>query len=676
MSSSSGSSSSASDDEQPPSSPGSSSSTSDEEQPVAAGVPAEDNHDEVDPIPLEERVDGSTRRAGPGDQRTVYMWSFPHTDREGRAKPGDFTRQTFALVVVEAYSNTGKIVVQWACFLEVHPTSRSELEQHAHFHFIAQTDRPCRWGEIAQYLRTHHRIYASASTSSGRRSYWTAFSYLFTPSLKKPKDDLDNAYVLSPGHEDPPNQLLQRRQGIRRVQPVEVYDTIIQHGLDSVLKLYAFAARQRDAGDVSWLQFCLKQNRRKLKELIESATTMSTASSTLSRMSLSHMDVLISAGQAECICEGHAIPGWQHILYINNIDEAGYIRSVRMLFETGGGKGVNHFYVGDPNTGKTALTRPLLALFGKYAFVKPQVSTTFALQGLIGAQALIWNDFRWPHPPLSWGDMLNVLDNEPFNIAVPKVDGDTDYHWNSEGKENVIAVLTSNVPVVFISGNAVNEMETAAWNERFGKNVWTFRTALASPDKRYKRWFQCTRCYADWVLGGTETQSQGSARDAEGPQLPVSQVPTEPETPAMKRVRSGHGPNSGPNGSGGLVSDGALPVIEEAPPFPISGGASAGSEPEAAAVSQSSTVVPSVAAVVAPQQEGSTAASFEPMRELNTRLKRSGLTATWSDVLSGPSTGTWTCEIRAGAFVGKASAPGKKAARRAAALDYLRLAEA
>ena len=98
----------------------------------------------------------------------------------------------------------------------------------------------------------------------------------------------------------------------------------------------------------------------------------------------------------------------------------------------GGGKGLNHFYIGEPNSGKTALTRPLLALFGKYAFVKPQVQTSFALQGLTGAQAVIWNDFRWPHPPLAWGDLLNMLDNEPFKVAVPKNDGEVDYTWNTE----------------------------------------------------------------------------------------------------------------------------------------------------------------------------------------------------------------------------------------------------
>ena len=74
-----------------------------------------------------------------------------------------------------------------------------------------------------------------------------------------------------------------------------------------------------------------------------------------------------------------------------------------------------------------ALTRPLLALFGQRAFVKPQAGTSFPLAGLIGSDAVIWNDFRWPHPPLAWGDLLNMLDNEAFNIGVPKNDGQKDH---------------------------------------------------------------------------------------------------------------------------------------------------------------------------------------------------------------------------------------------------------
>ena len=412
----------------PPKSSSSSSSSSGTSPRAGAPPSAEPQPepDEVDPVPIEDRVDGTTRAAGPLDQRNVYLWTFSHTSLPNRKSPADFTRQGFARAVLDAYARAGKQVAQWSCFQEVHPLSRSEKEQRKHFHCLVQADRPCRWKEIAQVLRSEYNVYASASTSSSRQSYWFAFTYLFCPSSKKPKEDIDLDYLLSPGHEDPPDRMVQRRQGIRRLQPLEVYKTLLQHGLDTSLKVYAFAARQFAAGDVSWVQYVMKQPPRKLKETITTAFSMATASTTLRLQALTHMGFLREALGTACICGGRAIPGWRIILQTNAIDEVRYLESLRALFEEGGGKGLNHFYIGDPSTGKTALTRPLLALFGKLAFVKPQVHTTFALHGLIGAKAIIWNDFRWPHPPLAWGDMLNVLDNEAFNVGVPKVDGQED----------------------------------------------------------------------------------------------------------------------------------------------------------------------------------------------------------------------------------------------------------
>ena len=79
----------------------------------------------------------------------------------------------------------------------------------------------------------------------------------------------------------------------------------------------------------------------------------------------------------------------QEILRLNHINEAVYCKSLYDMFAGGGGKDLNHLYIGAPNTGKTALTRAPLALFGTKAFVKPQVNTSFALEGLIGAEAVI-----------------------------------------------------------------------------------------------------------------------------------------------------------------------------------------------------------------------------------------------------------------------------------------------
>jgi hypothetical protein len=378
-----------------PPSPSSSSSSSSEDH----GSSGPDKDD----APAEGRSDVGFRRAGREDQRTTYFWTFSYTASPNRKRPDDFSRESFAAAVVGAYESTGKSVSQWACFREKHPGSSSELEQRHHFHLVVEADKPCRWAQIAETLRAKG-IYASVSTVSVRRSYWRAFQYCFPPSVKQAQGGLDVDYVLSPGHEDVPCPMRQKRDGVRRLSPNDVFEVIVAHGLDTPLKFFAFAARQHAAGDKSWVQLCMTKGEAKIKQTVATAALLQGAGAQLARKAMSHMDVLRAGLERPCVCEGRAVAGLEHILVHNGIDVLRYRRSVLALFKGGGGKGLNHLYVGVPSSGKTALTKPLLALFDTGAFVKPQVGTSFALQGMIGAEAVIWNDFRWPHPPLAWPD--------------------------------------------------------------------------------------------------------------------------------------------------------------------------------------------------------------------------------------------------------------------------------
>ena len=351
--------------------------------------------------------------------------------------------------------------------------------------------------------------------------------------------------------------------------------------------------------------------------------------------------VLEAALRHECTCGGRAKPGWEQILSLNSIDIFDYRKSLLAAFRGGGGKGLNHMYIGAPSTGKTALTRPILALFGTFAFVKPQKDTTFALEGLIGSQVVVWNDFRWPLPPLSWGDMLNMLDNEAFRVAVPKVDGAKDYHWNASDTEKVVCFLTSNAPVVHVSGGAVNTVETAAWNERFGSNLYTFNTPLPHKDARYKQWFSCTRCYAEWVC------SAGGA--ASEPSMPQEVAPPGPrglQLPQAKRFRAG------PPG-GDAVAAGA-----SAPP------ASASARPVVAAA----PVLPEAAVALRPAEVG----SAEPVRELHARAQRLGGQLSCTENLVTPR-GPWRCSLSALGKSAAAEGQTKKEAKKAAAFALLAL---
>ena len=623
----------------------------------------------VDPSPHEDRVDAYFRYAAQADQRTVYLWTFSYTDLEGHAKPLDFTHASFAEAVLNCYELSSKVVIQWSVFREVHPSSKSEREQHTHYHMIVETERPARWAEMAKRLRDSHNIYASAATSSARRSYWAAFAYLFTPSPKKPKEDLDHKYLLSVGHDDPPQPLVNKRSGVRRLQPLEIFKTIVEHNLDCLDKLFAFAARQHHAGDDAWLNHCIRSPEKNLKEQIGKTLRLTTAEARMRREQMSHMEVLEAALDANCICQGHAIPGWEMILTRNGFDVAEYCASMRKLFLEGGGKALNHLYVGEPNSGKTGLTKPLLALFGSYTFLKPQVGTSFALQGLVGAQAVIWNDFRWPHPPLAWGDLLNMLDNEPFNVGVPKVDGDTDVRWNVDGKANVMAVITTNSEIVYITDKALNPVETKAFADRFGM-VLHFKLALEKPDRRYRHWMKCTRCYAEWIL----------------------RKQTVPETPEGKRGRTGPGPNSADR-----VADNAgssCPRLPLPPAFPDlhdpddapqmdeswldepHGDESQGTNQDAAFndPTQSQAAPVHDAGQGAHVGQGSVPLpdpqSTEPVRAMNLFLSKSGVQPEITETEI--ATQTWQCRISALGVAATCTATSKKAAKKEAASAFLK----
>lgn len=70
-----------------------------------------------------------------------------------------------------------------------------------------------------------------------------------------------------------------------------------------------------------------------------------------------------------------------------------------------------------PGSGKTALTRPVRVILGEDAMRKPQHGTSFEMMGLMGSKAIVWDDFRWPHPPMQWCDLLNLLDNKAFEVT-------------------------------------------------------------------------------------------------------------------------------------------------------------------------------------------------------------------------------------------------------------------
>ena len=469
-------------------------------------------------------------------------------------------------------------------------------------------------------------------------------------------------------------------------------ECINKHGLTTALLFYAFAARQNAAGDRSWYNYCMAKGEAKVNQAIRSASMLASAVSQVAFRAMTHYEILVAARAHECMCGGRAAAAWEEILRVNGIDRPRYCRSILELFRHGGGKDLNHFYVGGADSGKTALTRPILALYGDAAFLKPQVGTSFALAGIVGAKALVWNDFYWPHPPLSWGDLLNVLDNEGFNVGVPKGDGATDYPWNRDGSESVIAFLTSNAEVVYIKDNAVDEVRTDAWRSRFGKNIYILRGKLPRPDRRYKVWLKCTRCYADWIFAhgvGEEMAAQpGEEEDVFGFGGDLDEAMSEAHGPVSQDLSPGQMDMIARNREEALrrraaaiahaqaATDAPQPeqATAQTPPPTVRGrGEDPSERSRTPHASDNVGPVPALPVLPAIPVLPVACTSTEPLRDLNLFLQRHGMEPpVYTHCLENDAAGLWTCQAAAGGVSARGTGRGKNAAKREAAKELHR----
>ena len=221
-------------------------------------------------------------------------------------------------------------------------------------------------------------------------SFWLTTSNMFVGQTKTWAEFLFTTYTCPAA-------------GIRRLHNVEIFEAIKQHSLTTDVRFFAFASRQYAAGDRSWLTYCMAKGESKVAQSIRTASRLMSAGAQLAFSAMSHLQVLEAALAHECICEGRAVPAWEEselitprisafhrprsnagalafgfpqefqsastfgfnlgrcypgecfapeeILSRNKIDRAVYCAAVLELFRHGGGKGLNHFYVGPPSSG-------------------------------------------------------------------------------------------------------------------------------------------------------------------------------------------------------------------------------------------------------------------------------------------------------------------------------------
>ena len=332
----------------------SSSSDSDTSSEAAEEEPL---NQDVDPVPFCQRVDSDGTLAQESSQAIAYMWTY------SRARPESTREEVFSRVLA-SYEATGLVVTKAACFRERHLASKSDFEREMHYHIVVETASRARWRGIARHLASGDPPMSMHCTllGTGRSTYWTGFGYCFQPSSKKPLADLDGEHLMTAGHPDIPRRLLQSRRQDKRLRAGDVAKVVFAHKLRTLDEMHLYANRQLQAGDDRWLQLCMTTPATKLTAQLDAVWKVHEAPARLARQAMTHREVLEAAGSRSCTCGGRAAAGWERILSNNNISIDDYKRSVLNMLDKQGGKGANHYYHGVASSGKTALTRPLMAL--------------------------------------------------------------------------------------------------------------------------------------------------------------------------------------------------------------------------------------------------------------------------------------------------------------------------
>ena len=464
-------------------------------------------------------------------QRQHVHYTHVRTDNVMDVQPAAFTRSAFWEHMLQVYKDvypepantSGSILLFGAVAKERHAAAAGEGDalRAEHHHCPTYCSKRHYWRRVAQRSYEHYRVKLHAATHEG---YTSMYSYIATPSAKKPLSELDPEIYLSPEH--PRGDLLCRlleagavrqravgaarartAQGQKRERVPDLYDLVVNKGLRTVDAIQAHAQQEAVDGRCALASFCTRQGH-KLPQMVKNALAMEGASQRLQRGSMSLLDKLSHAAtHLTCSCGGVWAQGAVKILVNNGIQPDAFCAAMRRAFEHGALRGTNIACVGSGGCGKSTLLEPLEQVFA--CMPKPQHGSTFPFTDMAAYDIMLWQDYEHSEATLCFTDLLSMFVGESFGVRVP-------------GAKNE---KVSNKAPLFYSGRAPISATKGAPNARAEHNrmmgerftTFSFECPLPLPDRRAD-WPKCARCASAFYLHGP---APGPSSSSGAPAVPV-----------------------------------------------------------------------------------------------------------------------------------------------------------
>ena len=276
----------------------------------------------------------------------------------------------------------------------------------------------------------------------------------------------------------------------RKLQPSDLYN-ITKNNIKTDLQLCRHAMMELHENNPLLSDFIMTKDDKRRNSMIATVWKLNTAAAVIERNNKARLQILEESLRKPCIsgCASRWLTRAQDTLLKNDIDINLFTTAVKSALVQGSGKHRNVMLVGTSNCGKTFLLKPLKKNFN--CFVTP-TKGTFNWVGAENSECVFLNDFRWNEKVIPWSNLLNLLEEEPIQVPVPK----THYAENPMWTKDTPIFAMSKTKIRKYECGQVDEVETEMMGSR--RRAFVFRHKF---DVNTKVDLElCPRCFAELIL--------------------------------------------------------------------------------------------------------------------------------------------------------------------------------
>ncbi len=422
-------------------------------------------------------------------QRLVYLVTYSQADLEKFPN-----RAEFAQIIANGFESKGVSVVQWIVSLEAH-----QVEGY-HYHVAVKLSRRMRFANVRKAIYDQHTINVNFSEGEEGDTYYSAFLY-----VRKHDDE----YVTSPNHPEMTAlpQVTDRatasrckkgrsntKDGKRKRDRMSDFDllTIVQEKkFKSRIEVMSLASRLQLQGNSSLARFIANRGSKCVDNALSLAKELAESTETLLRQCKSRLDILRAELLQDCVtgCEKSWLNCAVEVVSQNGIDVPAFAKAIFDLLQLGRGKFRNVYIHGPANCGKSFILQPLKLIYK--CFLNP-AHGTFAWVGVDESELVFLNDFRWNPTLISWETFLVLLEGDVTHLPAPK----NFCHRDIEVKNDVPIVATADMPIVFVKGGTIDQVNTRMMEVRWR----SFHFWKVISESQRKEIAPCGRCFAEFVF--------------------------------------------------------------------------------------------------------------------------------------------------------------------------------